>query len=179
LNLSGLTDFDENRRRLIDDFYALEGLQHFSDSDEGCDPEDKGEVFLEKNKVAANKEETKVMTRDECKKANIAPSPAYKAPYPEGRRARSLSPKLTSSRTTKTASPKSTPKVPHSPKVAPQQATHGQESGVKVVALRMHFPSRRSHKLSLNLNQQTKLSLVPSKRRPLLSLQLFRPPRHQ
>jgi len=126
LNLSSLTDFDANRRRLIDDFYALEGLQYFSDSDGECNPEDKGEVFLEKGEVSANKEETKVMTRDEYKKANIAPPPAYKAPYPEGRRARSLSPKLTSSRPTKTTSPKPTPKVPHSTQVAPQQATHGQ-----------------------------------------------------
>jgi len=124
LNLSSLTDFNENRRRLIDDFYALEGLQHFSDSDDECDPKDKGEVFLEKDEVETNKEETKVMTRNEHKKANIAPPPASKAPHPTGRRARSLSPKLTSSKPTMTTSPKQTPKVPHSTQVAPQQATH-------------------------------------------------------
>mgnify|MGYP000558696312 CR=1 FL=1 len=133
LNLSSLTDFNENRRRLIDDFYALEGLQHFSGSDDECDPKDKGEVFLEKDKVETNKEETKVMTRNEYKKANIAPPPASKAPYPTGRRARSLSPKLTSSKPTKTTSPKQTPKVPHSTQVTHQQARHGEGRGVNVV----------------------------------------------
>jgi len=104
------------------------------DSDDECDPEDKGEVFLEKDKVGANKEETKAMTRDEHKKVNIAPPPAYKAPYPKGRRAaRSLSPKLTSSIPTKPTSPKQTPNVPHSTQVAPQQATHGQGRGVDAV----------------------------------------------
>jgi len=101
LNLSSLTDFNANRRQLIDDFHALEGLQHFSDSDDECDPKDKGEIFLEKDKVGANKEETKVMTRNEYKKANIAPPPVSKAPYPTGRRARSLSPKPTSSKDAK------------------------------------------------------------------------------
>jgi len=67
LNLSGLTDFNTNRRRLIDDFHAPEGPQHVSDSDDECDPEDKGEVFLEKDKVGADKEETKVMTGNKCK----------------------------------------------------------------------------------------------------------------
>jgi len=80
LNLSSLTDSDTIRRRLIDNFYAPEGLQHFSHSDEEGEPEDKGEVFFEKDKVGANKEETKVMTRDECKKANIAlPPPDFRA----------------------------------------------------------------------------------------------------
>jgi len=120
LNLStSLTDFDANCRRLIDDFYALEGLQHFSDSDDECDPEDKGEVFLEKDKVSANKEETKVMTRDEHKKANVAPPPAYKAPYPTGRKARSLSPKPS--------------KVPLSTQVAHRQATPGQGHKINIV----------------------------------------------
>jgi len=68
-NLSSLTDSNADRRRLIDDFYALEGLQHFSDSDDEYDPEDKGEVFFEKAKVGTNKEETKAMTRSEHKKA--------------------------------------------------------------------------------------------------------------
>jgi len=133
LNLSSLTDFNENRRRLIDDFYALEGLQHFSGSDDECDPKDKGEVFLEKDKVKTNKEETKVMTRNEYKKANIAPPPASKAPYPTGRQAHSLSPKLASSKPTETASPKQTPKVPHSTQVAHQQAMHGKGRGVNAV----------------------------------------------
>ena len=83
LNLSSLTDFNANRRRLIDDFQALEGLQHFLGSDDECDPEDKAEVFFEKDNVYANKEETKVMTRNEHKKANIAPPPASKAPRPK------------------------------------------------------------------------------------------------
>jgi len=104
LNLSSLTDANVNRRRLIDDFYAQEGLQHFSDSDEESEPEDEGEVFFEKDKVGANKEETKAMTRDEYKKANIALPPAHKAPYPKDRRARSLSPKFKSPRPTKPAS---------------------------------------------------------------------------
>jgi len=132
-NLSSLSDFDTNQRRLIDDFYALEGLQHFLDSDGECDPEDKGEVFFEKDKVGTNKKETKVMTRNECKKANIAPPPASKAPYPTGRRARSLSPKPTSLKATKATSPKQTSKVPLSTQVAHQQAMHGQGRGVNVV----------------------------------------------
>ena len=133
LNLSGLTNSNANRRRLIDDFYALEGPQHFSDSDNKCDPEDKGEVFFEKDKVGANKEETKVMTGNECKKANIAPPPASKAPYPAGCKAHSLSPKPTSSKATKATSPKQTSKVPFSTQVAHQQATHGQGRGVNIV----------------------------------------------
>jgi len=133
LNLSSLTDSNTNRRRLIDNFYALEGLQHFSDSEEEGEPEDKGEVFFEKDKVGANKEKTKAMTRDECKKANIALPPAYKAPCPKDRRARSLSPKLTSSRPTKPTSPKQTPKVPLSTQVVHRQATPGQGHKVKTV----------------------------------------------
>jgi len=119
LNLSGLTDFNTNRRRLIDDCCALEGLQHFLDSEDECDPKDKGEVFLEKDKVGANKEETKAMTRDEHKKANIAPPPACKAPYPTGRKARSLSPEPS--------------KVPLSTQVAHRQATPGQGHKVNTV----------------------------------------------
>jgi len=99
-NLSSLTNSNADRRGVIDDFYALEGLQHFLDSDDECDLEDKDEVFFEeKAKVGTSKEETKVMTRSEHKKADIAPLPASKAPYPAGRRARSLSPKSTSSKT--------------------------------------------------------------------------------
>jgi len=133
LNLSGLTDFNTNRHRLIDDFCAPEGLQHFLDSDDECDPEDKGEVFFEKDKVGTNKEETKVMTRNEHKKANIAPPPASKAPCPTGRRARSLSPKPTSSEATKATSPNQTSKVPLSTQVAHQHATCGQGHKVNMV----------------------------------------------
>jgi len=52
------------------------------------------------------------MTGNEHKKANIAPPPASKAPYPTGRRARSLSPKPASSKTAKATSPSQTSKVP-------------------------------------------------------------------
>jgi len=142
LNLSSLTDFNANRRRLIDDFYALEGLQHFSDSDDECDPEDKSEVFFEKDKVYANKKETKVMTRNEHKKANIAPPPASKAPYPTGRRARFLSPKPTSLQTTK---------VPLSTQVAHQQATPGQGHKSMWLWLRMCFSIRRIQNINLDL----------------------------
>ena len=66
------------------------------DSDDEHDPKDKDEVFFEEEaKVETGKEETKVMTRSEHKKANIAPPSAGKAPCPKGRRARSLSPKST------------------------------------------------------------------------------------
>jgi len=179
LNLSSLTDSDTNRCRLIDDFYALEGLRHFSDSDDEVDPEDKGEVFLEKDKVGTNKEETKVMTRDECKKAGIAPPPAYKAACPEGRRARSLSPKLTSSKTTKTASPKQTPKGPHSTPVAPQQATHGQGHGVNAVVASDALSNSTGSQPESGSKAADQVVPSPKKVRPLLSLQSFRPPRHQ
>jgi len=53
-NLSSLTDFNTNRRRLIDEFYAHDGLMHFSDSED--EAKDKGEVFFDK-------ELTKVMKR--------------------------------------------------------------------------------------------------------------------
>jgi len=81
------------------------------------------------------------MTGDEHKKANIAPPPAHKAPCPKGRRARSLSPKLASSKPAKPAGPKQTPKVPHSAQVAPQQATHGQGRGVDAVAASDALPN--------------------------------------
>jgi len=99
-----------------------------------------------KDKVGANKEETKVMTRDEYKKANIAPPPAYKAPYPKEHRARSLSPKLTSSRPTKPTSPKHAPKVPLSTQVAHRQATPGQGHKVEIVAVSNHPPSPKQTK---------------------------------
>jgi len=68
---------------------------HFSDSeDEAKDP---GEVFFDKA-------EAKVMTRSEYAKAEIAPPPASKAPYPKNRRSRSLSPKPTSQSTLKVQS---------------------------------------------------------------------------
>jgi len=50
LNLSSLTDSDPNRRRLVDNFYAQEGIQHFSEDDEESN---KSEVFFEKDKVGA------------------------------------------------------------------------------------------------------------------------------
>jgi len=109
-NLSSLTDSNPDRRRLIDEFYSHDGLMHFSDS------EDKAE---EKTEVENTKEETKVMTRSEYEKANIAPPPASKAPYPKGRRTCSLSPKLTSFKTTQTTSPPQTPKAT----IVPQAAT--------------------------------------------------------
>jgi len=108
-NLSSLTDFNSNQRRLIDEFYAQEGLMHFSDSEDEAD--DEGEVFFDKA-------ETKVMTRSEHAKAEIAPPPASKAPYPRNHRSRSLSPKPTSQSTLKTTSPVQTPKVPLSTQVA-------------------------------------------------------------
>jgi len=86
-NLSSLTDSKTDRRQLIDDFYSHDGLMHFSDSEDEA---------KEKVEVGTNKEETKVMTRSEYEKASIAPPPASKAPYPKGRRTRSLSPKPTS-----------------------------------------------------------------------------------
>ena len=93
------------------------------DSDDEHDLEDK-EVFVEeKAKVGTGKEETKVMTRSKHKKADIAPPPASKAPCPTGRGARSLSPKLTSS---KAAGPSQASKVPLSTQVAHQVATCGQ-----------------------------------------------------
>ena len=52
-----------------------------------------------------------MMTRSEYEKANIAPPPASKAPYPKGRRARSLSPKPTGHMTTMTTGPPQKPKV--------------------------------------------------------------------
>jgi len=98
---------------LIDEFYAQEGLMHFSDSKDKAD--DECEVFFDKA-------ETKVMTRSEYAKAEIAPPPASKAPYPRNRRSRSLSPKPTSQSTPKTTSPVQTPKVPLSTQVAHQVA---------------------------------------------------------
>jgi len=99
-NPSSLTDSNTDWRRLIDEFHAHDGLMHFSDS------EDKAE---EKVAVGPNKEETKVMTGSEYEKASIAPPPASKTPYPKNRRTRSLSPKPTSLKTTKTTSPPQTP----------------------------------------------------------------------
>jgi len=110
-NLSGLTDSNTDQCQLIDEFYSHDGLMHFSDS------EDKAE---EKVEVGTNKEETKVLTRSECEKASIAPPPASKAPYPKNRRTRSLSPKPTSLKTTKTTSPPQTPKITIIPQTATQ-----------------------------------------------------------
>jgi len=123
-NLSSLTDFNTNQRRLIDEFYAQEGLMHFSDSED--EAEDPGEVFFDKT-------EAKVMTRSEYAKAEIAPPPASKAPYPKNRRSRSLSPKPTSQSTLKTPSPVQMPKVPLSTKVAHQVAQgHGHKVNIIV-----------------------------------------------
>jgi len=123
-NISSLTDSNTDRRRLIAEFYAHDGLMHFSDS------EDEAE---EKVEVEPIKEETKVMTRSEYEKANVAHPPASKAPYPKNRRSRSLSPKPTSQLTTKTTSPSQTTKVPLSTQVAHQVAR--QERGPKVNVL--------------------------------------------
>jgi hypothetical protein len=101
-NTSGLTDSDTDQRRHIDEFYSHDGLMHFSDSEAEAE---------EKVEVGTNKEETKVMTRSEYKKANIAPPPASKAPYPKVCKTRSLSPKPTNLKTTKTTSPPQRPKV--------------------------------------------------------------------
>jgi len=73
------------------------------------------------------------MTRSEHKKEDIAPPPASKAPYPTGRRACSLSPKSTSSKTTKAASPHQAPKVPLSTQVAHQVAKCGRGHKVNIV----------------------------------------------
>jgi len=111
-NLSGLTNSDADRRRLVDEFYAQDGLKHFSDGEDECDSEDKDKVFFEeKAKVGIDKEETKVMTKSEYQKANIAPPPTSKAPYPKGRRAHSLSPKPTGQMATKTTCPPQKPKI--------------------------------------------------------------------
>jgi len=102
-NLSSLTDSNADRHRLIDEFCAHDGLMHFSGSKDEAE---------EKVEVEPIKEETKVMTRSEHKKADIAPPPASKAPYPTGRKACSLSPKSTSFKTTRAVSLTEMPKVP-------------------------------------------------------------------
>jgi len=102
---------------------------HFSESES----EDEDKVFEEKVKVGTNKEETKVMTRSECEKASIAPPLASKAPYPKGHRTRSLSPKPTSLKTTKTASPPHTPKVAIMAQTATQITKPTQGPKVKTV----------------------------------------------
>jgi len=143
-NVSSLTNGDADRRRLIDEFYSQDGLMHFLDSDGEEDPEDKGKAFFEKEaKVGVDKEETKVMTRTEHKKAGIAPPPASEAPYPTDRRARSLSPKLMSSKSTLTTSSHKTPKAPLSTQVA-HQAPSPKPASTKTfasVALTPNAPS--------------------------------------
>jgi len=123
-NPSSLTDSNADRRRLIDEFCAHDGLTHFSDSKDEAE---------EKVGVEPIKEETEVMTRSEHKKADIAPPPASKAPYPTGRRACSLSPKLTSFKTAKAISPTQTPKVPLSTQVAHQVAKQEREHQVSIL----------------------------------------------
>jgi len=120
-NISSLTDSNTDRRRLIDELYAHDGLMYFSD--------DKAE---EKVNVKPIKEETKVMTRSEYKKANIAPPPASNAPYPKDRRSHSLSPKATRQLNTKATSPSQTSKVPLSTQVAHQVATQGRGRKINV-----------------------------------------------
>ena len=122
-NLSSLTDSNTDRRRLVDEFYAHDGLMHFSDS------KDEAEEKVERKPI---KEETKVMTRSEYERAKIAPPPASKAPYPKDRRSRSLSPKPTSQLDTKTTSPSQTPKVPLSTQVAHQVAKQGRGHKVNI-----------------------------------------------
>jgi len=120
-NVSSLTNSDADRRRAIDEFYSHDGLMHFSDSDGEEDLQGKGEAHSKKKtKAGVDKEETKVMTRNECKKAGVAPPPASKALYPTGRRARSLSPKSMRSKSTLTTSSHNTPKVPIAPQVVHQ-----------------------------------------------------------
>ena len=83
------------------------------------------------------------MTRTEHKKAGIAPPPASEAPYPTDRRARSLSPKLMSSKSTLTTSSHKTPKAPLSTQVA-HQAPSPKPASTKTfasVALTPNAPS--------------------------------------
>jgi len=120
---SGLTNSDTDQRRLIDEFYSHDGLIHFLDS------EDEDE---EKGKVGTNKEETKVMTRSEYEKANIHPPPASKAPYPENCKARSVSLKPKSPKTTKTTSPPQTPKITINQQVGTQIVKPKQGPKIKV-----------------------------------------------
>jgi len=97
---------------------------HFLDSEDEA---------KEKVEVETKKEETKVMTRSEYEKTNIAPPPASKAPYPEGRKARSLSPKSTKFKTTKTTSPPQKPKTTINKQVGTQIAKPKQGPKVKIV----------------------------------------------
>jgi len=98
---SGLTDSDTDRRRLVDEFYSQDGLWKFSESED--EDEDKG-------KVGMNKEDTKVMTRSEYEKAGVVAPPASEAAFPANRN-RSVSPKQTSHKTSKTTSPTQTSKT--------------------------------------------------------------------
>jgi len=77
---------------LIDEFCEEDGPCKFSDS------EDKDE---RKGKVDLNKEETKVITRTECKKAGVVPPPVSGAACPEVPKPRSVVPKPTSRKTPK------------------------------------------------------------------------------
>jgi len=95
--------------------------------------EDEDEVFEEKVEVRTNKEEAKVMTRSKYEKASIAPPPASQAPYPKGCRARSLSPKPSNLKTTKTTSPPKTPKVTIIKQTATQVVNPKQGPKVKVL----------------------------------------------
>jgi len=109
-NTSGLTESDTDQRRLVDEFYAQDGLWKFLNS------EDKAE---DKGKVATKEQEAKVMTRSEYEKAGIKPPPVNEAAYPANRKPRSVSPKPTSPKITKTTSPKQQTKAT-SPKQSPK-----------------------------------------------------------
>jgi len=123
-NLSGLTDSNTDRRRLIDEIYAHGRPMHFSDSEDEA---------KEKVEVEPIKEESKVTTGSEHEKANIAPPPGSKAPYPKNRRSRSLSPKPTSHLTTKAASPPQMPKTTTVMQSAAQVAKPKQGPKVRIL----------------------------------------------
>jgi len=114
---SGLIESDTDRHQLVDEFYAQDGLWKFSDSED--EAEDKGEV-------GTKEQEAKVMTRSECEKAGIKPPPVDEVPYPANRKPRSVSPKPTSPKITKTTSPKQQTKatsLKQSPKIKVLVAT--------------------------------------------------------
>ena len=128
-DVSNLTNSDTDRRRAIEEFCSHDGLMHFSDSDGEEDPQGKSEAHSKKKTNAGvDKEETKAMTRNEHRKAGVAPPPASKAPHPTGHRARSLSPKSMSSKSALTASSHNTPKVPIATQVVHQTPVPEQAS---------------------------------------------------
>jgi len=46
ISLASLTHSNADQHRLIDEFYAHDGLMHFSDSEDKNDAEDEEEVFF-------------------------------------------------------------------------------------------------------------------------------------